>query len=132
MDGSGYPDGLKGDDIPTFARITAVSDIYDAMISKRCYKEAGNPLDVINLFSTERFPGLDPVVVSLFCLKMTPLFIGSVATLSDGREGTIKYILPNDISHPIVKVDGELIQTSDELRCVGISTDTEVISKQVK
>ncbi len=40
VDGSGYPDGLKGDDIPLEARIMAVADVYDALVSKRCYKEA--------------------------------------------------------------------------------------------
>ena len=41
-DGSGYPDGLKGDEIPLVARITSIADVYDALRSKRPYKE---PLD---------------------------------------------------------------------------------------
>ena len=40
IDGSGYPDGLKGDDIPLEARIMAIADVYDALVSKRVYKEA--------------------------------------------------------------------------------------------
>ena len=39
VDGTGYPDGLKGDDIPFEARIMAVADVYDALVSKRVYKE---------------------------------------------------------------------------------------------
>ncbi|MBR1749874.1 MAG: HD domain-containing protein [Ruminococcus sp.] len=39
VDGSGYPDGLKGDEIPLEARIMAVADVYDALVSKRVYKE---------------------------------------------------------------------------------------------
>ena len=38
-DGSGYPEGLKGEQIPIEARIMAVADVYDALVSKRCYKE---------------------------------------------------------------------------------------------
>ena len=38
-DGSGYPDGLKGDNIPIEARITAIADVYDVLVSKRVYKE---------------------------------------------------------------------------------------------
>ena len=38
-DGKGYPDGLKGEDIPLEARIMAVADVYDALVSKRVYKE---------------------------------------------------------------------------------------------
>jgi len=40
MDGSGYPDGLKGNQIPLEARIMAIADVYDALVSKRVYKEA--------------------------------------------------------------------------------------------
>ena len=40
MDGSGYPMGLKGEEIPLEARIMAIADVYDALVSKRCYKEA--------------------------------------------------------------------------------------------
>ncbi len=39
MDGSGYPEGLKGNDIPFEARIMAIADVYDALVSKRIYKE---------------------------------------------------------------------------------------------
>jgi len=38
-DGSGYPDGLRGEEIPREARIMAVADVYDALVSKRVYKE---------------------------------------------------------------------------------------------
>ncbi|MBQ9383323.1 MAG: HD domain-containing protein [Ruminiclostridium sp.] len=40
VDGTGYPDGLKGDDIPLESRIMAVVDVYDALVSKRCYKDS--------------------------------------------------------------------------------------------
>lgn len=44
MDGKGYPHGLSGDDIPLCAKILAVADVFDALVSKRCYKPA-MPLD---------------------------------------------------------------------------------------
>ena len=40
MDGSGYPEGLKGEEIPMEARIMAIADVYDALVSKRVYKDA--------------------------------------------------------------------------------------------
>ncbi|KKK95494.1 hypothetical protein LCGC14_2672240, partial [marine sediment metagenome] len=43
IDGTGYPDGLKGTDIPLPARLFAVADVYDALIGKRVYKEAYSP-----------------------------------------------------------------------------------------
>ena len=39
-DGSGYPEGLRGEQIPIEARIMAIADVYDALVSKRVYKEA--------------------------------------------------------------------------------------------
>ena len=40
MDGSGYPEHLEGDKIPLEARIMAIADVYDALVSKRVYKES--------------------------------------------------------------------------------------------
>ena len=40
LNGKGYPDRLVGDDIPIEARIMALADVFDALVSKRCYKEA--------------------------------------------------------------------------------------------
>ena len=44
-DGKGYPHGISGDEIPLCARILAVADVFDALASKRCYKEPMPPLD---------------------------------------------------------------------------------------
>ncbi len=49
VNGTGYPDGLKGDEIPLEARIVAVSDIFDALTSKRCYKDAWSNEQAIEL-----------------------------------------------------------------------------------
>ncbi len=40
FDGNGYPDGLKGDDIPISAQLVSLADVYDALVSERCYKDA--------------------------------------------------------------------------------------------
>ncbi len=44
MNGKGYPHGISGDEIPLCAKILAVADVFDALVSKRCYKEPF-PLD---------------------------------------------------------------------------------------
>jgi len=63
-DGSGYPEGIKGENIPLEARIMAVADVYDALVSKRCYKESMSFLEakgiIINGMGTHFDPRLEP------------------------------------------------------------------------
>ncbi len=63
-DGSGYPEGIKGENIPFEARIMAVADVYDALVSKRCYKESMSFLEakgiIINGMGTHFDPRLEP------------------------------------------------------------------------
>lgn len=62
-DGSGYPQGLSGDEIPISARLMAVADVYDALISKRVYKPAYPHEQAVEMISTERGRHFDPDVV---------------------------------------------------------------------
>jgi putative two-component system response regulator len=65
-DGSGYPEGLSGDAIPLSARLMAVADVYDALISRRVYKE-GMPHDqAIGIIKAGRGSHFDPDLVDLF------------------------------------------------------------------
>ncbi|MHC5828397.1 MAG: HD-GYP domain-containing protein, partial [Nostoc sp.] len=56
-DGSGYPDGLKGDDIPYLAQVFQLIDIYDALISERPYKEAFTSAEALSLMQEETDSG---------------------------------------------------------------------------
>jgi putative two-component system response regulator len=65
-DGKGYPDGLAGEQIPLCGRIVAVADVFDALVSKRCYKEA-MPIDqAMEQIRKERGQAFDPAVVEAF------------------------------------------------------------------
>jgi len=64
-DGMGYPNGLKGENIHIFARITAIADVFDALGCDRVYKKAW-PLDeIIQYFKAERGAQFDPILVDL-------------------------------------------------------------------
>jgi len=66
-DGSGYPDGLSGEDIPLLARILQVADIYDALITERPYKPAMSQQEAFNTMEEEVQRGWrDPELVPLF------------------------------------------------------------------
>jgi putative two-component system response regulator len=65
-DGSGYPRALKGDDIPISARLMAVADVYDALISKRVYKPAMPHDQALQIIREGRGTQFDPDVVDVF------------------------------------------------------------------
>jgi putative two-component system response regulator len=65
-DGSGYPFGLKGEDIPLSARIVALADVYDALTTERRYKMAYSHESAVNQILVERCMQFDPEVVDAF------------------------------------------------------------------
>lgn len=70
-DGNGYPNGLKGEDIPLVGRITALADVFDALTSVRPYKKAWSIEDSVALITEESGKQFDPVLVEHFlnCLN---------------------------------------------------------------
>ena len=65
-DGSGYPQGLKGEDININGRITALADVFDALGSDRVYKKAWDEEKIFKLFKEERGKHFDPKLVDIF------------------------------------------------------------------
>lgn len=65
-DGSGYPEGLSGEAIPISARITAIVDIYDALVHKRVYKPAFEEAEAILMMSAMAGTQIDPNLFELF------------------------------------------------------------------
>ncbi|HYI37265.1 MAG TPA: HD domain-containing phosphohydrolase [Thermoleophilaceae bacterium] len=66
LDGTGYPDGLAGDEIPLGARILAVADTFDAITSTRPYRQANPHKKALDILETEAGTQLDPVAVKAF------------------------------------------------------------------
>ncbi len=65
-DGTGYPDGLKGQEIPILARIIAVADVFDALMSKRQYKEGLPAYKSIEIIEKSKEKHFDPEIVDVF------------------------------------------------------------------
>lgn len=65
-DGTGYPNGLKGESIPIFGRITAVADVFDALTSSRPYKKAWSLEEAFDFLIKEKEVHFDPKLVDLF------------------------------------------------------------------
>jgi HD-GYP domain-containing protein (c-di-GMP phosphodiesterase class II) len=64
--GKGYPQGLKGEEIHIYGRITAIADVFDALGSERVYKAAWELDRILNLFQEERGHHFDPKIVDVF------------------------------------------------------------------
>jgi putative two-component system response regulator len=66
FDGTGYPYGLRGDGIPLCGRILAVADVYDALVSKRVYKDAFTHDSARSIIEEGRAKHFDPDIVDAF------------------------------------------------------------------
>ena len=64
--GSGYPEGLAGEDIPLSARIMAVADVFDALVSRRCYKPPFSFEDAMSIIKKDAGTHFDPNIVKVF------------------------------------------------------------------
>ena len=81
-DGTGYPQGLAGDEIPVSARLMAVADVYDALISRRVYKAAMSHDDAVAIIAQTRGRHFDPDVVDAF-LEVKDTFHAIAIAFSD-------------------------------------------------
>ena len=85
-DGSGYPNGLAGEKIHIFGRITAIADVFDALGSDRCYKKAWDLEKILDLFKEEKAIHFDPKLTDLV-LNNIDKFIAIRDTYSDTELG---------------------------------------------
>ena len=73
FDGKGYPKRLQGDDIPLIARIVAVADVYDALVSVRPYKEAWPVDTAVDYLKQQAGTQLDSQCVDAFCIRLSKI-----------------------------------------------------------
>lgn len=66
-DGSGYPDGLRGNEIPISAQVVSIADVYDALTSERCYKKAYSHEEAMRMICDGSCGAFNPILVQ--CLK---------------------------------------------------------------
>ncbi len=100
-DGKGYPDGLKGDDIPISAQVVAIADVYDALTSKRCYKAAFSPDEAVRMILNGECGTFNPILIE--CLRANAdqlkheLSVLSLGQVTDSSiQDTVQQILKND------------------------------------
>ena len=84
-DGSGYPQGLKADQIPVSARIMALADVYDALISRRVYKEPMPHEQAVEIIRKGRGTHFDPEMVDAF-IEVAPVFYSVAQRYVDSEQ----------------------------------------------
>lgn len=109
LDGTGYPLGIKGEQIPLYAKIISIVDIYDAMTSKRSYHEKHSPFKVIRMFEQESYGLLDTKLLFVFLENIAHNYLGKDVALSTGDEARIVFIHNQAPSKPIVQVGEKMI-----------------------
>ncbi len=108
-DGSGYPYGLKGDDIDRFSKIVTIADIFDAMTSERVYRAAMCPFSVIKYFEDDGIQKYEIKFILTFLENVSNAYLNHRVTLSNGMEGNVIFINPDNYSRPVVRTENNEI-----------------------
>ncbi len=120
-DGSGYPHGLTDDQIPLFARIIAIADVYTALTSNRAYRKKNTPLEAVRIMQNEYMQRLDIKILTEFFKRISQSYIGNPVILNDGRTAEIIFIGQTNLSRPVVK-----IKDTEEIVDLGLSQNSEI------
>jgi putative nucleotidyltransferase with HDIG domain len=113
-DGSGYPMGLKGDQIDKYAKIVAIADVYDAMTAARVYRGPLCPFTVIEIFEKEGLQCYETEYILCFLENVVQTFINNRVRLTNGLIGDIVYINKHHLSKPMVKCGAQFVDLAME------------------
>lgn len=116
-DGSGYPLHLKGPQIDKFAKVVAITDVYDAMTSARYYRAPLCPFIAISMFEDEGFQKYDAEIILCFLQNIVNTYLLNTVKLNTGEIGEIIFINKTALSKPTIKVGDDYIDLS---KCPGV------------
>lgn len=109
-DGSGYPQGRKGADIPIESQIVSVADVFDAICSDRIYKRRTSPFEAAQILWKLTCDGLlNPEIVTRFINYIATLYVGGHAKLSDGTTAEVILIHVDEPMRPLVRRGDEYL-----------------------
>jgi putative nucleotidyltransferase with HDIG domain len=104
IDGSGYPDGLKGEQIPPLATICGLSDVYDALTSDRVYHKGMLPHDALKIIYSMRGSHFQPDWVDRFVQSVGIYPPGTVVELNTGHRAVIMEVMNRSLLTPLIKI----------------------------
>jgi len=103
LDGTGYPEGLKGEQISLFGQIAAIVDIYDALSSERCYKNAMPPTEALKKLYEWSQSYLNRELVEKFVAHLGIYPIGSLVRLENSLLAVVVDHGAKNLLHPVVR-----------------------------
>jgi putative nucleotidyltransferase with HDIG domain len=103
IDGRGYPDRLKGDEITLFAKMGAICDIYDAISSNRPYKSAWTPFESLRQMASWGKGHLDHEIFRAFVQSIGVYPVGSIVKLKSNRLAIVTEQNINELRKPVLK-----------------------------
>ncbi len=104
MDGSGYPDRLKGEEISLEARMGAICDVYDAITSDRCYKKGWEPAEALKKMAEWKDGHFDDTVFKAFVKTVGIYPVGTLIKLHSGRLGIVTEQSAKTLLKPKIKI----------------------------
>ena len=104
LDGTGYPQGLRGDQISLFGQVSAIVDIYDALTSERCYKGSMTPTEALRKIFEWSDSYLNRHLVEKFVTHIGIYPVGSVVRLRSGAVAVVVRHGQKDLLHPVVRI----------------------------
>lgn len=111
-DGSGYPLGMKGDQIPAFSALIGIADVYDAMTSARIYRGPLCPFHALAVMEDEGLQKYSPKYITKFLENAVNTYLLYSVRLNNGAEGQIVYVNKSKLSRPTIKVKSNYIDLS--------------------
>jgi HD-GYP domain-containing protein (c-di-GMP phosphodiesterase class II) len=120
VDGSGYPKGLKGDEISLLAKMGAVCDVYDAITSNRPYKLGWDPAESLRKMAEWSKGHFDPAVFQAFVKSMGIYPVGSLVLMKSGRIGIVTEQAGQSLTTPKIKL---FYSTKSSLRIPALMVD---------
>jgi response regulator RpfG family c-di-GMP phosphodiesterase len=118
-DGSGYPRGLKGNEIHEYAQIIAIADVYDALTSPRSYRNRYSPSEAIEYLFAAGNTLFDLELIKLFCRHVSVYPVATTVMLNTGQIAVVTANNPLAVHRPVVRIlreaDGRPVSTPYEI-----------------
>lgn len=115
VNGTGYPLGLKGNDIPLYGRILALADVYDALTSSRSYRKALSSSDAVEYIMSGSQTQFDHEILKAFLKSVAAYPVGTIVKLSNGDIAIVVKNYPDNILRPKVKVFSGVSELGKEI-----------------